>query len=937
MKLKKMTALLCAGAFALSAVGSFPSAAESATIGESEETKLPAPMNVYVDENDVIRWDAVEGAASYHLSLEIPTPDEIEYLSVEPIQFQHLTQNYVANWKSCIPWDNYKRHCLTYPKINLYISVYSIDEQGNYGGQSDLIEYTFTIEESEETKLPAPTNVYVDENEVIRWDAVEGAVSYRAVLTIDLDGALSDYYYRILNSDTNYLDNWRSALTNYDPMYAKNHTLLVSVAAVDASETEGAYSAPIEFTYSMKHWNAEFKYDAETGDLTWENWTDDVSYGNLNYYLWGIPSRPYLPFPPSVIASDEGYWNPAFSGYSIPRINLPLVFAYDSLNYSDIDYRGNHTLWLTSCALGSATEWWTDKVGDYESADSFTYQYDGCDINPALKPPTDNIWQGGWLDSSTIDFSFDPVDGAVGYIVHFTQRGGRESDDYTYSLSNDIQYWSFGDRSGVWKCEICSVDQNGDRSEWSEPFYFETDANDAYAEKNPLNYTFVNNIDSEGNLLLTEATGAVRYTVDVTGNGANLSFESETPVIEGFNNALTSYPAGEYTLTLCTYNDWGICRKYQKSFDKKETGYFNETNETGSPVESAPEAAGIPESDRIPAVGINPAFNLTKKGETDVFFNISNIKIKAKEIYDEAGLKRAEEALGEEIIGNKHYNLLDLTLWEGDTDISNGYDGLVKVIIPLPTGHRDKTFHVYRFVQKGDKWGHEEIPGEQTEDSYIIYLEHFSEYALVADGGEAPDDPGHTHTFPDEWKSDGASHWHECECGEKSGLASHTYGEWTNSGNFRTRTCAVCNYTETASVGGTGNPGYRPPNPPVSADNTDNAAAEPERDDKESGPAGDEEDEPEAEPADTGEDGEDEEDGDEAEDGEEYDDTCSKDEPDSEFDTEGARSEPISAEEANARDENPGTGAPVNGLMLLASLAAGAAALTAGRKKASRR
>lgn len=583
------------------------------------------------------------------------------------------------------------------------------------------------------TGLPAPTNVYVDENDVIHWDAVEGAARYR----IRLENKEGDY--QTLHTDTNYLGSWKSELSVYNYIYTRNHALTVSVAAMDAdmAGTVGEYSEPVSFTYSLNTWKANFKYDTETGDLSWDNWTDDVSNGNLNYYLWGIPTTRWNT-PPSFSSSDSGYWNPALSGYTTVLTTLPLEFAYRSLAYPDEDYRGDHILWLTSSALGSATEWWTDKVGDHESTDTFTYSYDGCDVNPALKPPTDNIWQGTSLDYDGYIASWDPVDGAVGYIVHFTcVAGDWNAEDYRQTAYNRLTYgwWPSGSPDGAWCLEICSVDKNGDRSEWSEPLYFTVKDGKVV---DGLNYAYLNNIDPEGSLLLREAEGAVRYTVSVTGNGADLSFESETPVIEGFNEALKGYPAGEYTLVISTYNDIGTCRWYVTSFNKQDEGFFNEENETGSAVESAPEAAGIPESDKIPAVAINPAFNLIKKGETDVFFNISDIKIKAKEIYDEEGLKRAEEALGEEIIGNKHYNLLDLTLWEGNTDISNGYEGLVKVTIPLPTGHLDKTFHVYRYGYMNGKWGYEEIPGEQTEDSYIIYLEHFSEYALVADGGETP-------------------------------------------------------------------------------------------------------------------------------------------------------------------------------------------------------
>lgn len=760
-----MCALLCAAAVTLSAVGGLPAVAEAgenagetAEATEENDTKRPAPQNIRLSEDKKkILWDAVGDVICFNLFF--PGHEDLNctgYLLTE-----------------------YDIDRLEAGEYTVEISTYGSDEKSE--------PFTFTID-----SCPAPTNVYVDENDVIHWDAVEGAASYRVRLENKEGGTLT------ASTETNYAD-WKSEWGIYNwngCIYTKDHALTVSVAAV-SELTVGEYSEPVAFTYSLDTWKANFKYDEETGELSWDNWTDDVSNGNLHYYLWGIPADPY---PRSIISLDSGYWNPAFSGYDIPFIYLPLEFAYRSLQNPDTDYRGDHTLRLTSSALGSAEEWWTDKIGDYESTDTFTYSYDGCDINPALKPPKDNLWQGGggWASDITdyITAAWDPVDGAVGYIVHFTCRAGNwNADAYTSTYSNSLIYsWYNGSPDGAWCLEICSVDKNGDRSEWSEPLYFTVKDGKVV---DGLNYAYLNNIDSEGSLLLTEATGAVRYTVGVTGNGADLSFESETPVIEGFSDALKGYPAGEYTIVISTYNNIGVCRWLVGSFNKQDEGFFNEGDETGSAVESAPEAAGIPESDKIPAVAINPAFNLIKKGETDVFFNIDNIKIKAKEIYDEEGLKRAEEALGEEIIGNKHYNLLDLTLWEGNTDISNGYEGLVKVTIPLPTGHLDKTFHVYRFIVKDGKWGYEEIPGEQTEDSYIIYLEHFSEYALVADGGEEP----HTHTFSTEWKSDSSSHWHECACGEKSELTAHTENSGvittaptTEATGVKTYSCTVCGY-----------------------------------------------------------------------------------------------------------------------------------------------
>lgn len=168
---------------------------------------------------------------------------------------------------------------------------------------------------------------------------------------------------------------------------------------------------------------------------------------------------------------------------------------------------------------------------------------------------------------------------------------------------------------------------------------------------------------------------------------------------------------------------------------------FYEENEVTGAVESSPDAAGVPAGDRITSITINPAFNLKNKNGDNVELDLSKIKIKAKEIYDEESLKRVEEALGMDIAGNTHYNLLDLTLLYNGEDYSNGYEGLVKVIIPLPSGHRDKSFSCYRMTEVNGKMVKEAIPGTQTEDSYIIYLEHFSLYALVADGGKAANNP----------------------------------------------------------------------------------------------------------------------------------------------------------------------------------------------------
>lgn len=237
----------------------------------------------------------------------------------------------------------------------------------------------------------------------------------------------------------------------------------------------------------------------------------------------------------------------------------------------------------------------------------------------------------------------------------------------------------------------------------------------------------------------------------------------------------------------------------------KENSPFKEENAVEEPVAADPSKA---EEDSITSITVNPAFNMKNKNEAGVGIDLTKIKIKAEEIYqDEESIRRAEEALGDVIKGNKHYNLLDLTLLYDGEDFSNGYDGLVEVIIPIPAGHRDKEFYCYRIVDNNGTPEKELIPGKRVEDSYIIYLEHFSTYAFVGDGD-------HEHSFGKNWESDDVNHWHECSCGEISDMAAHTASEPITENGVKYTECTVCGrILSRENVSGTDTP-ETPTNPP---------------------------------------------------------------------------------------------------------------------------
>ena len=73
--------------------------------------------------------------------------------------------------------------------------------------------------------------------------------------------------------------------------------------------------------------------------------------------------------------------------------------------------------------------------------------------------------------------------------------------------------------------------------------------------------------------------------------------------------------------------------------------------------------------------------------------------------------------------------------------------------------------------------------------------------------------PVHSHSYGREWKSNAAGHWHECSCGDRSGYAAHSFGEWiidkettaTTPGS-RHRDCSICQYRQTGAIP----PTYKP-------------------------------------------------------------------------------------------------------------------------------
>ena len=61
--------------------------------------------------------------------------------------------------------------------------------------------------------------------------------------------------------------------------------------------------------------------------------------------------------------------------------------------------------------------------------------------------------------------------------------------------------------------------------------------------------------------------------------------------------------------------------------------------------------------------------------------------------------------------------------------------------------------------------------------------------------GQSP----HEHSFATEWSTDAENHWHAATCehsDQVSEKGAHTFGEWVETTENKTRECSVCGYKE---------------------------------------------------------------------------------------------------------------------------------------------
>lgn len=707
------------------------------------EKELAAPQNLrFVD--GFIKWDKVEEAYGYTLRMHMGEED-----------YREFTKYFDYDDPKDEAQVELDRLCIEY-KIDFgeyAFSVRTFDKKGNVSEWTDMVTAEYAPE------FDAPTNVRVSEeyDEYIEWDGVDGVFRYNIRFYCNDDDRT--LYYSTYTSDTAYNYGWLSS-----------GDYLFSVQAMDRDYNASVWTEPILFTHTTSEYTSPERLDAP------QNVRFDESGENI---LWDeVEGAEYYRVDIDILVTDENGNEFYFYQYDYPEEPCCNNWKAFAAPFPNAEYR----IYVYAYGNGKSS---------YSSESVYTSIDMTCDENITV-PEVYSEERTLCLDVSS--------EGVNKYGMTISINGRIVgSHYYWWNDGNEFyDYYAYNLPAGIYDVTIYVVDQNLNYNKKTYSLTLGAEPDETvwipkiFCKFEELLWDYDRIRHNETSYFW------VRITDEKAGKVVGLANTSSE-----YFYGLNELPNGKYTIETCVYERSQKLGQWSKplKITVYEGNIFDEKNEIITEVDIPPEfEETVPIEDRVTSVIVVPPSNMKYKNGDNVEINFDEITVKAKEIYDEEGLKRVEEALGHKIKPNQKYNLLDLTLLYNGEDFSNGYEGLVQVIIPIPSGHRDKTFTVFRLVEVDGNMVKEMIPGERSDDSYIIYLEHFSEYVLYGEGN-------HIHEFAEEWTSDEIGHWKECDCGEKSEEAEHIYGDWTVTKQSteaeegtKERNCEVCGYKQTEAL-----------------------------------------------------------------------------------------------------------------------------------------
>lgn len=685
MKLRKIASAMLAATIVFGSFAAQSVSADNNPTAVDEEVKKMTVPENLRYENGDIKWDELEDAYGYVLNVS----------------------NGEDEWQKNIfdTWVEFDRFCY---ENGLTLGEYTV-KLCNIAENGECSEWTEPITVEFAATLDVPANIQLSEEreEAVSWDEVEGAYRYNV---------------RIYNEDQTFVTSYSSDTSfYYDWNWGETGEYFFSVQTMDKDYNVSEWSDPLTISHVALN-----RLD------TPQNVRLDESGETI---LW------------DAVEGAEYYYVYIYSAVTIGSENETTIIKSQYVEETHFD---NWKSLVVPCTNGRV------EISVWAYSDSASSDDKGY-LNTSYLPVLDesiNVPEEVRVEDGMVKWA--PVEGADRYWCNVLVNGEHDTwsnldfiaaDQYSEDDGVYLDYYPIGD----YEIELYVLDKDGkyNKKTYSMTFGKEPDETVWVPE---ILYKF-DDIFWDYDTIRHDNTNFFWLRVKDANDGTVIKLER---VYQEHYYDFWFLPNGDYIIDVCSWvwdpNDFkDKVGNWSKPFvvSKHDDSGFDKENETTEEVETPPEAADVPEEDKITSITINPAFNMKNKHDNNVELDLSKIKIKAKEIYDEDGLKRAEEALGKSIEGNKHYNLLDLTLMYNEEDFSNGYDGLVQVIIPIPAGHRDKNFSCFRLNEVDGKLVKEVIPGTQTEDSYIIYLEHFSLYALVADAEEETEEPSEP-TVPEE-------------------------------------------------------------------------------------------------------------------------------------------------------------------------------------------
>lgn len=795
MRMKKSISAICAAAVMLSSVIGGNTlfsarglhAEEIVEDGSGEGVQLAAPQNFRYEEGNLV-WDEVEGAYGYYLRLD----------------YEDGSQRWFEYFLNVVEFD---RMCFeNYLELGEYtFELCAFDEDGTYSEWTEPLTVEFVPE------LDTPANVRLSEEDeaTVEWDAVDGAMRYYVHIFSKDENNPTDI--TTYTTGTSYSLNW----DNID-----NGEYWFSIRVIDADYSVSEWTEPIKVIRNQKKLDApaNLRFDESGEKLLWDE-VEGADCYNITFDNLSVTHHVNNSFGFTRSTYSEGTSLENWKSYVAP--------------FAD----GEYDIWVTAYS----NESYLDSARSEIMHVSYTAVRD-----ESIKMPENVRAENGCIKADLVENANTYWTNILvnGEIINIQDRYDREAkyleEEYSVYLYNNYP-------AGKYDVEIYVVTDNGNYNKKIYTLEFGEAPNDDVWV--PDIYSKFDNILWDFDELRHPDTGWfwVRFRNAEDNSAALMAYEWG----RGYYGFSSKLPDGKYLVDVCAFeyvdNKIGAWSK-PIEITLHQGSSFDKENEISTEVQVPPEIEeSVPSEDRVTTITVNPSTTLMGIDEYGEIYelNISDISIQASEIYDEEGLKRAEEALGESLDGNTHYNLLALTLLYNGEDFSNGYEGLVQVVIALPEGHLNESFSVYRIVT--DENGNpvkEEIPGERIGDTYVIYLEHFSEYALV---GVDP----HDHVYGDEWENDEDGHWQICkECEEESKKQEHTFGNWTVTKEAteaeegaKERACEVCGYKQTEAL-----PKLTPAAPPETdkpddvSDNTNNTdktdKPEPETPDNDNPPTG---------------------------------------------------------------------------------------------------